>query len=446
MSLALRLLALAGLLALAPTMNAQIELPWVGDMDKALERAKAENKPILVCMHWAGEKACIQMLNNVYQNPDVAEAMRRDFILVGTSPDAHDEIEKGGKKYSALFRTVTCDELVRCEHRVKELYFSGPKVTVPQHIIVMPDGTAAVKKTYLMDQGKLRSFLQDFMIGFAGDAAKSLDTRLRESLETVRKGNSEDRKNAIRQIIEYGDAKVIELLYHTIQGIKKDKDRGECIRFMGYPELAAAGPILMRWAKDSEEYIQNCAVVSLEETEYAAAKADLDALYESAKDDHLKKDALRALAVCGAGDAAVKAKLLAAFESKDQWIRQAGYLGLQNFLGSGSDDVRTAMKEAYKKDDLFQSRGAIIFSYSATKDSDLIPDLQEMIEKEKNRQIAGLAEHSIKMLNGEAAEFERGMQKTMKSIFSGDKIIRNRVLDWGSGGGRGGGGRGGRRR
>jgi predicted transcriptional regulator len=436
---------LVGALLVGGLIAQEKPLPWQPSLAKALEKAKTEKKPVLICMHWANEVASVEMLEQVYRDPEVAQAMTRDFILVGTSPDAHEEIEVGGKKVSKLFLGVSCDTLVTCEHEVKQAFFSSPKVTVPQHIILYPSGDVALQKTYLMKTAKFRKFLADFMVDWAGKASLDLAGRMRSALETVKKGKNDKRKAAIREVVAAGDKRTIELLYHVIQGISKVKDRAYCIRAMGYEDLSEAGPILERWAVDSDNLIRNSAIVSLEETKYAASKKLLIGLLEKEKDAHIRKDIYRALGKVAGGDEEVKELLFEALKSKDELIRQAGYLSLQEFLFGGADVVRGKMVGGYKKEKRkLKTKGGIIVAYAMTRDADLIPDLDTMLAKERNKSLSDLGELARNMMSGEAAGWNRGVRGILKSIFAGDKIPRNAVAEWAGGGG-GRGGRGGRR-
>ena len=78
---------------------------WTPDFDQALEAAKAQTKPILICMHKMEEVACDRMINEVYTDPEVQTAMK-DFIAIPTSLDRHDGANPGGA--CSRFPGITC--------------------------------------------------------------------------------------------------------------------------------------------------------------------------------------------------------------------------------------------------------------------------------------------------------------------------------------------------
>ena len=67
----------------------------------------------------------------------------------------------------------------------------------------------------------------------------------------------------------------VDILYLTIQSIKKDKEKGECVRAFGKDSYAWASPVVIKWLRDPSIIVRNCAVVSLEEMKADGASQKL---------------------------------------------------------------------------------------------------------------------------------------------------------------------------
>ncbi len=440
--------------SLAFGQEAASGLPWESSVDAALVRAKALKRPILICMHWNEEKACRAMLERLYKDEDV-QAQMREFILVGTAPNSHAQVtvktKSGERQVSALFGTVSCEVLIKNEKRVKELWFDTPQVTVPQHIFVGPDGKIFHRKLYQLKKSGFIKLMAEAMSIFVGDATKSLDARLKSSLRAIKSGDDQDRKEAIRLIVEHGDPRIMNLMFHTIQGIKKTKHRAKCIRHFGYSDLSASGPYLLKWLSDPDDHIKNCAVVSLEETAYTEALPDLIKLFKKTKNPEIKKDILRALGPCGEGSAKAEAILVGSAKSSKERECKAVYLSLGYGLDVDSTEARKTLTKSYRREGKKHlQKLAILLAYHRSDDEGLIPEVQKMTRKEKNGQLKSIAKKVVAKLGGGDGSFKRRDYRVFISLYADDKIIRNEVQRWLSLAGRnnngrnGQGGRGGR--
>lgn len=421
------------------TASAQDALPWEKSLDAALEKAKAEKRPILICMHWDQEKACIEMLRDVYSDSEVRAHMR-DFILVGTCPDGHEEttatVDGKEEKVSALFGGVSCDVLVANEKSVKQRWFEGNAVTVPQHLFVDPDGEIYLRKVYQLNKSKFIDLMREAKGVYTDEAVKDVDGRVRAYLLAVKNGKAAERKSAIRAVIEIGDEHVNDLLFNTIDVLKKDKDRAACIRAVGYRDLAGFGPGLVRFLEDGEDEIVNAAVVSLEETAFEPATPRLIALYAETKDEEIKKDVLRALGATAKGDEAAKAVLVAAMKEKNDRLRRSAYLSLGDFLRE-DPELRDALVAAYEDEGgSFDMKGAILVAFYRSGDPESVPALDAMMEKEKNNQLVQFADLARERMKGGQPR-DRAVWGFVRDVIADDKIKRNVVLDF-RGGGRGG--------
>lgn len=407
------------------------ELPWQPDLEKALEKAAAEKKPVLVCMHWQEETACITMLKTTYRNPDVRRRMASDFILVGTCPDGHEEVEAevdGRKKMvSALFGTVSCDELVRCERQMRSGILEAKKVIVPSHHFLYPDGRVILSKDYIVDSGKLIAMMKQAALIFADATIDGLELRLKEPLLLVKKGRSEERRDNVRVVLNTNEQRAIELLFTVIDNLKAPRDRIEAIRAMGYPSHEEAAPILLRWLDDEREDIRNAAVVSLEEIAAAEAGPRLLELWESARDPELKKDILRALGPCAAGNERARAILLDEVTSSKEEIRRACYLSLGYFASAQGPglEITEALKAGWKKEGRsFVQLATLLVAFQRSGDDGLVPTIRELLDGNKNHQLVELADSVCAALEDGTTGIGAD-SSVMKDICASDRYVRN---------------------
>ena len=172
-------------------------------------------------------------------------------------------------------------------------------------------------------------------------------------------------------------------------------------------------------------------------------------LFPGTKEKELKKDILRALGPCGAGNGSAKKLLLEFVASKEEIFRMAAYLSLGHFLDD--PEVANIMKERYKAE-----RGkavvktALVWAFRHSRSVTLADELEELVAKERNAQIKIVAQAAARIMRGEYMEYDSQLRNALRSLYSRDKIVRNEIKEWGKekGNSRGGarGGRGGRRR
>ncbi len=82
-----------------PGSEGRIQLKWLTNYDEVLTRAKAEKKPVLIdfTTDWCGWSK--KMDRETFAKKDVQKELR-DFVLIRINPEAGDENEKIGKKFS----------------------------------------------------------------------------------------------------------------------------------------------------------------------------------------------------------------------------------------------------------------------------------------------------------------------------------------------------------
>jgi len=110
---------------------------WQRCFDDALKVARAENRPILVCVNMDGEIASEHFAGVRYRDPETA-ALMNHYVCVVASVYRHtprDYDEEGNRVPCPRFGTVTCGEHIEAERELYEKYFDGKRIS-PRHIVL----------------------------------------------------------------------------------------------------------------------------------------------------------------------------------------------------------------------------------------------------------------------------------------------------------------------
>jgi len=102
------------------------------------------------------------------------------------------------------------------------------------------------------------------------------------------------------------------------------------------------------------------------------------------------------------------------------------------------------MRLRFKKESDTTLRTGLAWAFQKSKNSALAIDMEEMIAKERNQQVKCVALYVINLLRGGVREYDENVRRSLKAIYSKDKIVRNEIKDWGDQKNRKSGGRGGR--
>ena len=427
----MRLVAFALVLCFALSASAQ-EFRWAKTLESARAEAKERNVPLLISMHTSGEKACKRMLGKVYRDPQV-RARLAEFVVLPTCFDTHGEVEAevDGKKkpVSKLFGQLGCNALMANERAVRDAFFDTNEVTVPQHIFVDPEGKVLLRKVYELKTPKFLTLLDRAQVAYGASASETLDDASKGYLKDVKEGSQKEREEAVKALLDFEDEKKNEILYLTIKGIRKDKDRAVCVRAMGFEQYAAAAPLVMKWLEDPSPWVRNCAIVTLEEMKASESAERLLELWSETKDKEIKKDLLRALGPCAPGDEAAHKILTKPVKDRDERNRVAAYLSLGHFVDD--EKVRTLLRKRFKaegRDTLMKT--AILWGYSKSRDSDLTKEVDALLKGNKNKQLEMVAEAAKVLMRGEDPDNWWNLVKAIGPLYARDKVMRNEVKVW----------------
>ncbi len=410
---------------------------WQVGLDAAIEKARSEKKPLLISMHLSSEIACQRMLRNIYTDEDVL-ARLADFVVVPTCFDRHKEEERDvngtRKTVSTLFKTLSCADLRQNEKEVREEFFETQDVKVPNHIFVGLDGKIYLQKIYELKKADFLKLLDRALVLFGNKVVRGLEKESQALFKKIRRGGIKQKKQAVRAIVELGDEEKMKLLYMTIQGLKKDEERGACVRALGSDAMKAAEFIVLKWLHDRSTFVRNCAVVTLEEMRAQDAAEDLLSLHQrtSDKEKELRKDILRAFGPCAGDEPKAREILLAHVNDRWEPMRLAALMSLGSFLDD--EDVQKTLADAWRKaGKAVAPRTAILYAYMNSRDASLIPQLTALVGKEKNHQILMVAKAAKARMKGQqnaAGDRKQGrgagrsLRKAFSVLYSKDRIVR----------------------
>lgn len=408
------------------------EFKWATSLDAARAEAKERGVPLLISMHTSTEKACKRMLKTIYTDPEV-QAKLAEFVVLPTCFDEHEEnaarIDGQEMMVSTLFLTVGCDVLTQNEALVRAEFFSGPQVKVPQHLFIDATGKVFMKKIYELKKAKFLTLLDNALIAFGSKESETLDALTRAQLKAVRTGSNKEREAGVSSILDRDDERRTQVLYLTMRGIRKEKERAVAVRAMGKEEYSHASEMALKFLRDPSDWVRNCTVVTLEELRAAEAEKPLLELFKRARDKEIKKDILRALGPCASDSEEAKAILMKHAKSRKDKERVAAYLSLGHFLEHA--DVRELLQQRYKaegKDTLMKT--AIIWGYSKSRDADYIPDVQAFIGDSRNQQLIMVADAAMAIMKGGEPKSWWRLVKAIKPLYGRDKVMRNQVRVW----------------
>jgi hypothetical protein len=277
------------LAAVSAQEGAKDELPFVKSWQEAFDRAKAEKKPILICIHKDNEIACERMLGTVYKNADVRRKMR-EFILVPCSTSAE-------HRFEGVEPVVhqACDRLMR-----QRLQSDG-LVIAPQHIVVDANEKVLTRRNYEMGANQFVEFMDKGMLYFAdperaaeaesrpageADAKPKRSAEIERLIEVILKESDETKKaEQVQQLMtDASDAARQEALLEILARSKEAKQRGYVVRALGKPEFFAAAETIAKSFEDKDSHVRNCAVVTIEEMTNPIVAEKIVALYKKDAD------------------------------------------------------------------------------------------------------------------------------------------------------------------
>lgn len=181
---------------------------WQRCFDDALTVARAENRPILVCVNMDGEIASEHFAGVRYRDPETAALMNK-YVCVIASVYRHtprDYDEGGNRVPCPRFGTVTCGEHIESERELYEKYFDGKRIS-PRHIVLDLEEKEQLDVYFSWDTATVTTTFQKGVEGWPEpnqppeptleNLAMSAKVEYRELLEETYAGSDRETKRSI---------------------------------------------------------------------------------------------------------------------------------------------------------------------------------------------------------------------------------------------------------
>jgi len=425
-------------LPLLAVADESTQIHWVGDWEKAFKQAKAEKKPVMVCINSIdSESANKRAAKQTYKNA-VFVAATRKFVMIVVSNLPH---RASGP--CSRFGVITCEQHndcykeLRARHGETFLAKDGGIIS-PQHAWFRPDGTLLRRKEYELTQPELLKRMRDVVAEVTGkpvtpegattpgsegaekpvggdDRKKPLDEKDKLELGRVKQSGDakkEERRAALDNLLATEKYAVHGALMDLLKTVKPDV-RCDILRALGRAQIAESLELLHHYlVKDKDPMVRSFAAVALEQL---ASPESVPVLIKRAKrerDTTARKNMYRALGVCGGGakskDAA-KALLKAIGSDKQAVVKKHAGLACRAFEGEEASKlvVPKLEKLAIKtKDD--NVRGGIVYTLAYIGNTDTtLPVLEKVRDSINDRWRKSFVRSAISVLKGEGGDFGR---------------------------------------
>lgn len=390
------------------------QVEWASSWENAFRQAKAEGKPVLVCINSKdGEQANETTAKEIYRDP-LFVALSRKFVMVLVSTREH-----AAAGPCPRFGKVTCAEHLRCWEDLNaacgETFVvpgSGGDMISPQHAWFAPDGRLLRRKEYVLDKEELMRRMRATLAemgagGAAAGVAGPLVDKERTDLERLKGATDrEARMAALGNLLATEKAAVHEELVALLGATKDASLKGDILRALANAQVAAARPAAERLLADGDALMRSVAAVSLE---LLADKEAVPALLKRARaedDPVARKNVCRALGACGgpaADKAAAKALLDAVGGDKQKVVCKHAALALRGFAGAGAALVRKKLEQAALRAKDPDVRRGIVYALAFVGDAKTtVPVLEKVLAEEHEEWAQKFVRGAIGRANGVA--------------------------------------------
>jgi hypothetical protein len=442
------------------------KLVWQRDWTVACDSARAENKPLLLCVMKDSEPACVEMMEKLYTDSTIARRLA-SFVLVPCSPSTHDliQIEKDGQQVPSCprFQGVLCSEHQALERDLRERILAPPKdpakdpvkdpkdasaLIVPRHVVMTADGKILLDRPYQMRRDGFLEFLAEGLQLAKAPAGAPIprSPAIQKIVDAILKAKGDDeREDAAKELFVDVSPEREEAFQEVMGKLKRDEDQALVIRVAGRAEHRSWAPTIATQLDSKKAWVRDCAVVTLEEEKNPAALEPLLALWEKEKDPETRKDVLRALGPCSGKDARVRTILLGELGSPKDGHRIACALSLGFFLKDDTE-LAAALVARWQKEREEKVKLAILWGITNSEDAAQVELVDLLVKDERNNTFLDLADGVKQRLrNGPNPPPGGGgggwrTIRLLTPIYADDKVVRNVARDFGRGGRGGGGG------
>ncbi len=401
------------------------QVAWSESWKGAFEEAREDGRPVMVCINSKdGESANERAAKKIYKDKEFI-ALTRKFVLVVVSVHKHRETGTCPR-----FGRITCKQHNECYKDLESGYMdqfmipgTNGRMISPQHAWFKPDGTLVRRKEYELTKPELMKRMRQVLdeLEFAkenpddpgsatNDPDAPLGARDHAELERVKKGDKEARRAALGNLLATGKKAAVAAL---LEMAPKSKEAVRCdiIRAFGLARVLDARVWVETNFKQRSELVRSFAAVSLEEMGQKESIEILLKRVKKEKDTQGRKNAYRALGVCGGGAADKKAAkaLLAGLKDKQKRVAKHAAIATRHFTSTeGKKLVVPKLENALRSTKTPEVRGGIIYAlaYVGNKET-TVPILRDAAKKAREDYSKRFIRAAIAILEGKGGGFGR---------------------------------------
>jgi len=406
--------------------DAERQIAWVGDWDKALLRAKETERPLMVCINSKDrETANEKTARQIYRDPEFVERSRK-FVMVVISTITH---RTSGA--CPRFGGITCAQHLACYKDLASRYgeqlatafAAGGEMVTPQHVWLKSDGTLLRRKEYWLEKSQLlermRKVLDDLESKpeAEGDAPVDdkdapLNEKDKAELHRVDTSDKESRRAALGNLLATEKTAAYAALVERLQHSKRVDVRCDICRALGRSQVLDARPYVEACLSDKSELVRSFAAVGLEALAQVASVPALIKRAKSEKDTQARKNMYRALGACGgpvADKGAATCLLKAVRGDKQHANRKHAALALRHYRTDEGKKlvVRKLERAALSAKDRIV-RGGIVYTLAHIGDvKTTMPVFEKILAKLHDPMGQTFLRLAKRKLRGEPTDFGR---------------------------------------
>ena len=417
----------AVLLVLAGALFAEDDkqIVWSESWKGAFEEARKDGRPVMVCINSKdGESVNERAATKTYKDKEFV-ALSRKFVMVVVSIHKHRETGACPR-----FGRVTCKQHNECYKDLESGYMdqfmipgTNGRMISPQHAWFKPDGTLVRRKEYELTKPELMKRMSQVLgeLEFAknnpddpgaatDDPEAPLNARDHAELKRVKKGDKEARRAALGNLLATGKKAAVAAL---LEMAPKSKEAVRCdiIRAFGLSRVLDARVWVEANFKQRSELVRSFAAVSLEAMGQKESIEILIKRVKKERDTQARKNAYRALGVCGGGAADKKAAKALLLGLKDKQKRVAKHAGIATRHFTSTEGKKLIAPKLEKALDSIKTpgvRGGIIYAlaYVGNKET-TVPLLRDLVKKAREDYSKRFIRAAVAILEGKGGGFGR---------------------------------------
>jgi len=408
---------------------------WEADWAKAFARAKAENKPVMLCINSLDtERANNRIAKGIYRDPEFVAASRK-LVMIVASTIQHQQVGK-----CLRFGHITCKEHRDCEKALRVNHFEQFRMSVmsqeivsPQHAWFAPDGgiikrieyetkpSSDMKRTLLsnMETALKRvasgeKFAPETPAdGGAPDPNHPLTESDKKTLDRLKGAKSKDViDNSLTKLLATQKIAAQAAIVEVLNTAKNSEKKCRILRALGTAGIIDAIPAISERLSDKDALVRSFAAVALERTAHPTAIEPLMKRAKRERDEMARKNMWRALGVCAGPEAHKKAAaaLLKAIKAdKQTMVRKHAALALKSYSTTESKKLvvkklETLLKGIKEQD----TRGALVYTLAHIGNRKTTLPLFEKLREDTNIDyVKSYYREAIRVLKKQSSEFGR---------------------------------------